>query len=186
VIASEDLELVQATERLIRQAQEIVPYYGVGFGGVGLNGSSTRDVSALCAATSTRIKERRLHGIVTGIAVPSAVGPKIIIDPARPRGDREFTVRHELGHIFAGEVVQALFLTSEDTMSFSERRADLFAVTDLTPTRWLEWLRGGRRRWKLLELEVKQAFRELTDGWSEQRLNDRAQLRVLLYRKHGI
>jgi hypothetical protein len=183
--ASEQEEVVQATVRLLRKAQTMVPTYGVGFGGVGRSGASTRDLAPIFRETRTRIKERDLLGIVAGVALPTAGGHKIILDPARTRADRMFTIRHELAHILAGEVEYAMFLTSEDTMSFSERRADLFAVADLTPTHWMGWVRGKRRPWRAVTLEVVQAYRELTDGWSEQRLWDRARLRVLLYREYG-
>lgn len=175
--------VLESSRRLIRRAQTVVPTYAAG---PGLCGASTRELSALFTFTRTRIKERRMHGLAAGMAVPTVDGHKIILDPTSTRSDRMFTIRHELGHILADEVQYALFLTAQDTMSFSERRADLFAVADLTPTKWMDWMRGRGRPWKHLTLEVKQAFRELTEGWSEQRLNDRAKLRVELYRKRGI
>lgn len=185
---SEHQEVLRATVRLIEATRAYVPTYGAGFGGVSWGGSSTDEVSQLLKRCRTRVRERRLPDGVTGMAVPNAVseGHTIVLDPRAERADRIFTLRHELAHILAGEVAQALFLTSEDTMSFSERRADLFAITDLTPTSWVKWIRGGRRPWQYVTLEVKQAFRELTEAWSEQRLNDRAKLRVLLFRDYGI
>jgi hypothetical protein len=71
-------------------------------------------------------------------------------------------------------------------MSFSERRADLFAVTDLVPAWLISQLRGSRRPWSRVTLDVQQAFRELTEGWSEERIRDRAALRTELYRREGI
>src|SRR5690606_14521629 len=143
---SNDL-VVQAVARLVDEARQHVEHYGAGFGGRGWCASSTRELSGLFAGTRTRLRERPLPGGVTGMAIPSATGEGhiIVLDPTSARSDRAFTIRHELAHILAGEVQHALFLTSEDAMGFSERRADLFAVVDLTPTRWMEWVTRGAR-----------------------------------------
>lgn len=183
---SESGRVVRATVRLIELAREAAPSYGEGTFGRGIGYTDTKTMAELLGMAGAEVHERRFASPAKGMAFELGGRKVIAIDTACTRSDAEFTLRHELAHILADDVQFALFLTSEDTMSFSERRADLFAVADLTPTRWMEWMRGGRRRWKLLELDVKQAFRELTDGWSEQRLNDRAHLRVQLYRHHGI
>jgi Zn-dependent peptidase ImmA (M78 family) len=178
---SETTRVLAAVAKLIGETRTVVPGYGAGFGCV-----TTKEIAPLYAYTNTDLVEMRIGAGVTGMALPFDDGHLIALDSNCQRADQLFTIRHEFAHILAAEVEHALFLTSEDTMSFSERRADLFAVADLTPTRWVEWMRGGGRPWKHLTLEVKQAFRELTEGWSEQRLNDRAKLRVELYRKCGI
>ena len=51
----------------------------------------------------------------------------------------------------------------------------------------MEWLRRAyRMSWRATENTVKQMLRATTDGWTDQRIHDRAKLRVLLYRQHGI
>ena len=179
--SSEDGEVLQATAGLLRRSWTL------------LEGSAPRgpmrsdQISALLVRTRTRLCEYPFESSAVGMAIPW--GPNehaILIDSAASRADYEFTIRHELAHVLAGEVSDALFLSAADTMSFSERRADLFAVADLVPAWLVRQLHGGRRPWAHLRLEVQQAFRELTVGWSEERLRDRARLRVELYRSYEL
>jgi hypothetical protein len=64
--------------------------------------------------------------------------------------------------------------------------ADLFATADMMPTFHVRQMAGCRRPRMHTLLEINQAFRELTEGWSEERLEDRVRLRLALYREHGI
>lgn len=164
--------------RLVELARETVPEYATG--------AMTYELAQLFKATHTQLVERRFLSDAKGMAVPDAGQHLIVLDTGCLKGDRIFTIRHEFAHILAGEVEDAMYLTSEDTMSFSERRADLFALADVTPTWLMTWRKRKVRTWKALTLEVVQSYRELTEGWSEQRLWDRAKLRVLLFREHGI
>lgn len=184
--SSEVGAVLDATASLVRRARDVVPGYAAGFAPVGSWG-----ISALLVHTHTQLVERRFESRVVGMAFP--FGPEeyvLAIDSACTRSDELFTIRHEMAHILSGEVAVAMLLTAEDTFSFSERRADLFAIADLLPTQWVEWVRrgsgGGARPWRQVVLDVVLAFRELTEGWSEPRMWDRARLRVRLYREHGI
>lgn len=174
---SEDGAVLDATRALIERArQQGAPGYAAGWIPVG-----TRDLSALLVATRTQLVERRFVSRATGMALPAGAGEHVILlDAGAARADAMFTVRHEMAHILAREVSEALFLTSEDTMSFSERRADLFAVADLTPSRWMQRY-TSRRPARNAAIAVVQAYREMTHGWSDARLWDRARLRLLLY-----
>lgn len=178
--SSEEKVLLQATAALLARSRELL--------GEPTTHSPLRtdQISALLVRTRTRLCEYRFQSGAIGMAIPwGADEHAILIDSAASRGDYDFTVRHELAHVLAGEVSDALFLSAADTMSFSERRADLYAVADLVPPWLLRQLRGTRRPWSRVQLDVQQAFRELTGGWSEERLRDRARLRVELYREHG-
>jgi Zn-dependent peptidase ImmA (M78 family) len=181
VTSSDDGAVLEATAELVRGAWALV------------DASAARaplrsdQITKLLVRTGTRLCEYRFESSAVGMAIPwGANEHAILIDSAAPRADYDFTIRHELAHVLAGEVSDTLFLSAADTMSFSERRADLFAVADLVPAWLVRQLQGGRRPWSHLRLEVQQAFRELTIGWSEERLRDRAQLRVELYRNYEL
>lgn len=144
-------------------------------------------LARLLVATRTRLCEYPFRSSTVGMAIPWGAGERaILIDSTASRADYAFTLRHELAHVLADEVSDALYLTAADSMSFSERRADLFAVADLAPAWFVSQLRGARRPWRHVEMEVQRAFRELTVGWSEERLRDRARLRVAMYRAVGL
>lgn len=174
---SENREVLRATAELIglAQAMQERPTYAC-------FGASTADLAPIYKATGTVFRELRYEH-AAAMALPYRGGHLIGADAQRKRADYLFNGRHELAHVLAGEV--GYFLTAEDTMSFSERRADLFALADLTATWWMRQNIAGK---KLLYATqwVKSSFRELTEGWSEQRLWDRARLRVQLYREFGI
>ena len=174
-------EVVRATAQLIRRAWALL-------GEATLRPPLRSDqLSRLLVLTRTRLCEFPFQSRTLGMAIPwGAQEHAILIDRTAARADYAFTLRHELAHVLAGEVSHALFLATADTLSYSERRADLFAIADLVPARMLTHLRGTGRRWSVLELEVQQAFRELTGGWSAQRVQDRAALRVRLFREHGL
>jgi hypothetical protein len=106
----------------------------------------------------------------------------IFVDAASTRSDQQLTVRHEIAHRLMGEVSQPTYLANGDRWSFSERVADVFAIADLAPTEWMKWVRGYRRPWDHVTLDVQSAFRNLTTAWPDRILHDRARLRVLLFR----
>ncbi len=177
---SEDHQVLEATAALVRRSWSLL-------GGEARPPLRTDHLSALLARTNTRLCEYPFLSGAVGMAIPwGADGHAILIDSTAARADYEFTIRHELAHVLSGEVSETLFLSAADTMSFSERRADLFAVTDLVPAWLMAQLRGARRAWSRVTLDVQQAFRELTEGWSEERIRDRARLRTELYRREEI
>lgn len=180
--SSEDRAVLEATAELWKRTRELLgdaaPWHPP---------LRSDQLARLLAATRTRLCEYPFLSSTVGMAIPwGGDGHAILIDSNASRADFLFTLRHELAHVLAGEVSQTLFLTAADTMSFSERRADLYAVADLVPAWMVRQLRGQRRPWAHVRLEVRQAFRELTEGWSEARLLDRARLRVELFRQLGV
>jgi hypothetical protein len=181
VTSSEDRTVVEAAAQLVRRSWSLLEEPAA------RPPLRTDQITRLLLASRTRLCEYPFHSGAVGMAIPwGADEHAILIDSAASRADYQFTIRHELAHVLAGEVSETLFLTAADTMSFSERRADLFAVADLVPAWLIGQLRGRRRPWVQLRLEVQQAFRELTEGWSEERLRDRARLRVLLHQTTGL
>ena len=182
--SSEDAAaLAQAVELIERTRCLVGPYEYAGRGApVG-----TAQICDLAEKLECQIHYFPFCSESFGMALPPVQGKSLIfIDSRTQKSDQALTVRHELAHVLTGEVAEPTYLTAADTLSHSERVADLFAVADLVPTWYVRQLRQKRRPWNRVELEIKQAFRELTAGWSEQRLNDRARLRLLLYREHGL
>lgn len=180
-MSSEDREVLRATAALLRRSWEMLDEPAV------RPPLRTDQISTLLTRSRTRLCEYPFHSGAVGMAVPWGAGEHaILIDSTASRGDYLFTIRHEIAHVLAGEVSEALFLSAADTLSFSERRADLFAVADLVPAWLVAQLRGTRRPWSHVRLEVQAAFRELTEGWSDLRVRDRGRLRVELFRSHGV
>lgn len=178
---SDERAVLQAASRLVVTARAMVGSYAEGMCPI-----NTGQVSELLLRTNTELVEHRFRSRTKGVAMPAIGGGSVIaVDVGGLRTDVMFTIRHELAHVLAGEASEPTYLTAEDTMSHSERVADLFAVADLTPGGWMKRVVGGKK-FLYAVLDVKQAYRELTEGWSEQRLWDRAKLRVLLYREFGI
>jgi hypothetical protein len=180
-MSSEERDVVDAAAALVRESWRLLGKPGAG------PPLRTDQISRLLVLSRTRLCEYPFRSGTVGMAIPwSADEHAILIDSTASRADYAFTIRHELAHVLSGEVSDTLFLSAADTLSFSERRADLFAVADLAPAWFMAQLRGRRRPWRQIRLEVVQAFRALTDGWSEERLRDRARLRVELYRRHAL
>ena len=179
--SSDDRAVLEGAAELVRRTWELV-------GTPARPPLRTDQITRLLTRTGTRLEEYRFGSSAVGMAIPWAGGTEhaILIDSAASRADYDFTIRHEIAHVLAGEVSETLFLTADDTMSVSERRADLYAVADLVPGWSMQQMRGRRRPWAHVRLEVLQSFRELTVGWSEERLRDRANLRVEMWREVGI
>lgn len=179
--SSDDQALLKTTAALIRRSWALLDHTKF------QPPLRSDQISQILLRTRTRLCEYQFRSGAVGMAIPwGANEHAILIDSSASRADYQFTIRHELAHVLAGEVSEALFLCAADTMSFSERRADLYAVADLVPGWLIRQLRGNRRPWLHVRLEVQQGFRERMGGWSEERLLDRADLRVLLYRRCGM
>ena len=180
---SEDAGVLDQVVGLIERTRSLVgPYEYAGSGAP----IGTAQICELAEKLGCELHYFAFQSEAFDMALPPVQGANLIfVDSRTQRSDQALTVRHELAHVLTGEVAEPTYLTAADTLSHSERVADLFAVADLVPTWYVRQLRGRRRPWKHTELEIKQAFRELTEGWSEQRLNDRARLRLLLFREHG-
>ena len=176
-MTSSEREVLEGTVRLLRQAHEIAPDYGAN-----VRGSSTPVIAELLRKTGT-VRRDCHFGVAKAMALPFRDGHLIARDPRRKHADQLFNDCHELAHVIAGEVGH--FLTAEDRMSFSERRADLFSIVALTPTSWARIYLPGVKFLYAAQM-LKDTYRGLTDGWSEQRLWDRAKLRVLLFREFEI
>ena len=100
---------------------------------------------------------------------------------------RRFAKRHGMGHVIGGHVTEVSYLSSRnDHMTYEERVADLFALADLFPAWQIEELRRARVGWRAIAHHVCRAIRRFTLEWPEQRVGDRADLRIALYRLKGL
>lgn len=103
------------------------------------------------------------------------------LDDAR----RHFALRHGMGHVVAGHVSDDHPLrTRDDADTHEERVADLFALADLAPFWLVEQLRRGG--WRATTQALCRTIRRHTIAWPDDRVLDRAALRVALYRDHGV
>lgn len=100
---------------------------------------------------------------------------------------RRFAKRHGMGHVIGGHVTEVSYLSSRnDFMTYEERSADLFALADLFPAWQIEELRRARVGWRAVAHAISRAIRRFTLEWPEQRVGDRAALRIALYRLKGL
>ena len=101
--------------------------------------------------------------------------------------DRQrFALRHGMGHVAAGHVSAVSFLSSTaEHMAPEERVADLFALADLVPYHAVAALKRGGG-WRAVRDEIARLVRLYTLDWPEERVRDRAMLRVEMYRVEKI
>lgn len=104
-----------------------------------------------------------------------------------PKIYRRFAKRHGMGHVIGGHVTEVSYLSlRNDFMTYEERGADVFAIADLVPAWQIEELRRSRVGWRQLQHHVCRALRRFTLNWPEDRVGDRASLRMALYRQAGL
>jgi hypothetical protein len=121
------------------------------------------------------------------MATPGYFGHAVIaIRKGLTTNERRLAIRHGLAHLLAGELDsceggQVRFMSSMvDVMSLEERRADLFALADMVPDWWLEEV--ATKGEGELEVWAAEWIRMLIPSWPGQRVQDRARLRVRLFR----
>jgi hypothetical protein len=175
--------VLAAAARLVTEARSRVAWYAGAFAPV-----RTDQVAELLRTAGCVLAVAPLGGGVSGMALPRLQGlVPIVVSDDTSRTARMFVLRHELAHVLAGEVEEPTYLTEDDCMSFSERTADLFALADLVPGWMLTDLRRSRMPWRDVLDEVRYAVRESSsDEWSAERIEDRAALRLRLFREYGI
>ena len=174
----DDAYVLSAALRVIRNAQLIEPGYAGPFSPV-----RTDQLSGLLARTGCHVEVFAFQSATVAMTLPRCAGVyPILLNRGAERTDRVFALRHELAHVLAGDVETALYLSDEGFMSAEERVADLFALADLVPGWWIDWVSGDAPQGELGE-EVAQAIAEFAEGWTGERAIDRARLRLRLYRE---
>lgn len=174
-----------AALRSIQAAQEIVEWYAGPSAPI-----RTDQLADLSRGAGCRVAFYRFESDLAAVALPPLRGVyPIFINDAAPHTDRLFAWRHEIGHVLQGDVEEATYLVDGDAgfMSHSERVADLFALSDLVPGWWLATqFERGRTTWREILREIRAAVSACAEDWPDERLDDRAALRLRLYRESAI
>ncbi len=178
----EDAQVLAATERMATAARRIVPEYGAGF--IPLR---TDQLSQLLVGAECHLEIFSFRSDTVAMVLPRCAGVyPILLNRDAERTDALLALRHELGHVLAGDADGVIFMAASGCMTLQERAADLFALADLVPAGWLRWIRGERLPWRDVAREVEDAVRGYAEDWDPERLKDRVRLRVALFRKRGI
>jgi hypothetical protein len=99
---------------------------------------------------------------------------------------RRFALRHGMGHVVAGHVTTPRFLAADgDWTAPVERTADLFALADLVPFPQISALKRGNS-WRAVRDEIAALVWMHTLDWPAERVQDRAVMRVALFRELGL
>lgn len=184
---SEDRELVRSAKALLDRARAEEPRYAAGHCPI-----STRDFSRLllrlrCRRVLVRMAPDSPPEVRAATLPPIGgfrwIGVRADLDDL----ERTFGERHELAHILNGDAEEFISLADRGFMTWAERKADLFAAADLFPTQLLQSFRRAGMTWKGIVVEVRGAIvRDYGSRWPQERVRDRARLRVGLYREFGI
>jgi hypothetical protein len=180
VVNSENRRVLREVARLVDAARERVPAY-----------ASRRHVPAgtwhiadLARSLGCHLSYQPLPPGVEGMVLPPLAGTIGIALSAAGLVEPDFGARHELCHVVAEEIQSPVFM-DRDAMSFSERVCDMFALADLIAIEEVRRCRRGRTLWEALE-ELDTYVRSWAPGWPDERVRDRALLRMILFRTHGI
>jgi hypothetical protein len=179
---SDDAGVLDAARRLVAGARAVVPSYAGPVAPV-----RTDQVGELLAAAGCHVEVFPFQSDTVAMVLPRCGGVyPVLINRAAEQTDRFFALRHELGHVLNGDVDGAVFLADEGYMSGAERAADLFALADLVPGWWIAEVRRGRTAWREVKKQIALAVAQYAESWPAQRFGDRAELRLRLWREHGI
>ena len=177
-----DDEVLAAARRLVERARGTVGSYAGS-----LSPARTDQVSDLLGAAGCHVEVFPFRSDTVAMVLPQCAGVyPILINRSAEETDRLFALRHELGHVLAGDVDGPVFLADEGYMSPAERVADLFALADLVPGWWIAEVRRGRTSWREVKRQIALAVAHYAENWPAQRFGDRAELRLRLYREQGI
>jgi len=174
-----DADVLQAVADAVRQLQRL----GLGYDDL----FSPLPDDAIDAALRRLTIRASGHALGTGtleLVTPPLYGRYLLLWSTDVDADRRrFALRHGMGHVVAGHVTAPRFLTADgDWMSADERIADLFALADLVPFHQVSAHKRGNS-WRIVRDEVATLVRLYTHDWPDDRVADRAAMRVALYRE---
>lgn len=180
--ADEDGGVVAAAMRLVEAARRWEGEYAGATAPV-----RTDQVARLLAGAGCHVEVFPFLSSTVAMTLPRCAGAyPILINRNAERTDRFFALRHELGHVLAGDTDGAVYLADEGYMAAPERVADLFALADLVPGWWIAQVRRGRTPWRAVRAEIATAVAEYAERWPGERRVDRAGLRLRLFREQGV
>lgn len=139
--------------------------------------------SLLLTRAGVRWRYAPLEGGICEIVWPPIYGVHLMqIDKHLTTAERRFAMRHGLAHVLDGHLRDlAPAADSGDWRSYEEAVADLFALVDLVPDHHLDTLvQLGASPEKLVE-SVREETVRYAPEWLEDRLSQRACLRVRMY-----
>lgn len=178
-----DTRLIQEAAQLVRRAQRLEPRYA--------NGScaaTTREMAELLRRSTCRVYRLRSQPRAKALTIPPIAGEYAIgIRADLSWSEHAFALRHELAHVLAGDVEEPVRMVDRGYLTQAERYADLFALADLVPRAYLDGLCRLRIPWGEIRADIEQQIRELWGpDWTTARVDDRASLRLRLYRECAI
>jgi hypothetical protein len=178
-----DLDVVTATARAIDRLNDLGVLYANLFSPLHEGGVADAMRRLTITARGESLGQRELEAVM-----PPVFGRYILVystDVDERR--RAFAIRHGIGHVVGGHVTEPNYLSNrDDYMSHEERVADCFALADLVPFWMLDDLRVGRTSWGAIKQALCRSIRVHTLDWPEDRVFDRATLRLTLYREEGL
>lgn len=179
----DDTRLIHETAALVQRAQRLEPRYAHG-----TSPATTRELATLLRRSTCRVYLLKSRPRAKALTTPPIGGEYAIgIRADLSWSEHAFALRHELGHVLAGDVEEPVRMVDRGYLTQAERYADLFALADLVPTSYLGTLRKIRIPWREIRSDLEQQIVELWGpDWPRARVEDRAGLRLRLYREHGI
>jgi hypothetical protein len=178
-----DGDLIRAAAQLVHYAQRFQSRYASG-----TVPASTSELWQLLRGATCRVYEIEPRPGARAIVTPPIAGYyRIGIKRDLSVTERAFALRHELGHVLAGDAEEPVRLVDRGYLTWAERLADLFALADLVPGRLIATLRRIRMPWADVRREIERLIcDDWGPDWHPARVDDRARLRIRLYRECGI
>jgi hypothetical protein len=180
---TDDRTIIASTRFLVDQMGRAV---GVPYAEPGVSPVNDFWIQHAARHLNTVLEVRDLPKGIYEIATPGYMGNAVIaIRKGLPTNEKRFALRHGFAHLIGGELDdceagQVRFMSSMlDVMSIEERRADLFALADMVPDYWIAEVPS--EGYADLEYWVAERIRVLLPSWPEERIKDRARLRVAFF-----
>jgi Zn-dependent peptidase ImmA (M78 family) len=183
-VVPDSARVLASAAHTINTARERVPWYASPW-----SPARSDHMADLLRRSRVHLVVDTIDGDALGMVMPECRRVfTMVVERETPRVDRMFIIRHELGHVLRGDVgEEPLYFTNEDSMDHAERVVDLFALADLIPGRILQDLRRARMRKAEILQEIRDACRDFASlDWADERVEDRAQLRLRLLKEFGI
>lgn len=174
--------VIASAARLVGIARGAVDDYGGACAPV-----SPDQLRALLAASGCHVEIFPFRSDALGMTLPRCEGVHpVLVNGAAEGIDRGFALRHQVAHVLAGHAAGAVCLAAEGYARDAERLADLFALADAVPGWWISRAARARCSWRAVVAEIARCAAEFAPGWPPDRVRDRAELRLRLFRQTGI
>lgn len=181
-----DTAILRSAADLVMAARRLVPRFACGT--TPLTTAELAELLARCRCKTELVdvppEEPSAHAVVS---IPIGGYHRIGLRSDLSFDERQFALRHEVAHVLAGDADEPVAMVHRGYLTYAERLADLFALADLVPSSYLRSLRSIPLRWNEIRQDLAQMIREQWGAdWPEARIDDRAALRLRLFRECGI